>query len=339
MSNSVNNMLNLIEDVKDNITSGQYKTLLDNLMIIHNNNNNEIKQENNNNDGFINGIFWGEEKQDNNNNNNEDIDNESNSGDEQEVCGFPVLNFILDQEYTAVLTDRKTNTTKEVLVKCSYYPGAGYYYFREIKQENNNNEDIKNDSDSEDEQDVFGYNFYFKKQNSFNDKIIHNNNEYTGVYKEVMYINRNSYKVAVILKKNNDDNNNEIKRENKFIVGNFYPLRIPYVGYMKFINVKCVKETPTFLWFKYSNSNNIPLLKYRKNTDFYKQLNNTTIIQAQQGIDGVILSKKKTKMFGYFREFVRIFINKTDTQYNFNFKNSSHIGDIIEIISRFNEPN
>ena len=37
MSNPVNNMLNLIEDVKDRITSSEYKNLLDNLMVIHNN--------------------------------------------------------------------------------------------------------------------------------------------------------------------------------------------------------------------------------------------------------------------------------------------------------------
>jgi hypothetical protein len=37
MSYPVNKMLNLIEDVKDRITSNEYKNLLDNLMVIHNN--------------------------------------------------------------------------------------------------------------------------------------------------------------------------------------------------------------------------------------------------------------------------------------------------------------
>lgn len=300
MSNPVNNMLNLIEDVKDNITSNQYKILLDNLMIIHNNNNNEIKQENNNNDGFINGIFWGD-----GNIINEDIENDSDSGDE-EVVEFkqemPELNFIVGQEYTAVLTDHKTNTHKEVLVKCLDTNDNRYYYF--------GNDEFK---------------YRFHKNFCYCPLIKFNDDTYTGVLQN-NYINSNNNKsIAVILKKNNDNNNNEIKQEVKqelyntsFQVGNFYPLRKVeyYSKVVRFINIKCVKETATFLWFKYSD--NQPLLKYRKNTDFYKKLNNT-----------IILSKMKTKMFGKYNLGIRIFINKTDTQYNFNFNNPSNIGDEI----------
>ena len=103
----------------------------------------------------------------------------------------------------------------------------------------------------------------------------------------------------------NEVKQQENKQENKFIVGNFYALKIPYgdvnnAEYYKIRKVKCVKQTSTFIWFKYSSNNLVPLLKYRKNTDCYNLMDN-------QDINGVKLTKRRTKIDKQFLYKVEIY--------------------------------